>query len=282
MILIFGGTGLVGTGITKEFVLNKWKVASVGSDDFDVTQFDDLVDFIKQYNPEVIINCAVLNSVEPCEKYPVKAFEINTVFTSKLARICYDNNITLAQISSETVFDGYATKPYVESDIPNPRCIYGVSKYAAELVVQNICSKYYIFRLPICYGKRHGGAPGIVEKIIEWLNTKDKIRMAVDKFDSPSYIGDVAYGIYRTIADIDYGVYHITNSGYTSLYNFATEIAHIIGSDTEIEPANHDEFDEYNLKPRFTALASEKLRDSRSWQDALYGYLKGRNCDYET
>jgi dTDP-4-dehydrorhamnose reductase len=151
-ITLIGSNGLLGSAIKKVLRINKIETLLLTHQNFEITDVNSFK-VIKDFNPDIIINTAAYLGVELCERKPKLAFDINTRAVRDLSIFCNNNKYILCQISTDAVFDGKTGK-YYEDSCPNPLNMYGLTKYGGELMVKNLCEKYYIFRIPILFGKR--------------------------------------------------------------------------------------------------------------------------------
>lgn len=241
----------------------------------EITHKGEVEDAILKHSPDILINATGLVGVNACEPEPEKAFSVNTIAVSNLAKICEKGNIVLVQPSTHTVFDGTKDDYYTEEDIPNPLNIYGASKYAAECLVRNICSKHYIVRFPTFYGPRGNKSLGFVDKVLVWIGEGKTLRIADDKVDSPTYSLDIASTIISMLEEGWLsGIYHIANSGKVTFYDFVLKIVELMGTNTEVVRAKDKDFWVAAPNAVKTAMKSIKLPPLRSWQEALVDYMR--------
>jgi len=247
-------------------------------ENFDITD-EKCYSQLTTNNINIVINTAAYLGVEPCEENPIHAFEINTYAPGQLARFCNYNQMTLVQISTDNVFDGKKGN-YDETSIPQPINLYGITKYSAELLVSNLCSNYYIFRIPILFGKRNNKGSIFIEKMHSlYLQGKKEINIADDIICKPSYSVDVAEKILDIVkSKKPFGTYHIFNGGEkASLFDFAKEFFSAKNiNDLSLIRAKAEDFSykEKALKPLNTTLNSVKTAALRDWKDALLEFAK--------
>lgn len=273
-ILILGSSGMLGTQLESICLQKNLDYVALKHQDFDATNFIELKNYVDNYSPSVIINCIAFVGINPCEEDPIKSYKVNTLIPYELIKISNEKNITLIHFSSHAVFDGYSDSYYTENDIPKPLNIYGSTKLEADLLIQQRCKKYYLFRLPTMFGTRRNGSLGFVDKMIIWMNEKDFIKVADDKIDTPTYAKDVANKVIEfLLTSKKFGLYHIANSGMTSYYDFVHKIKEIKQLNCTLVRAKDADFDSLAPKPLKTSLISTKINPLRSWQDALLEYL---------
>lgn len=275
-VLVLGATGLVGTAIIEELNYRGIESIPLSGDDINIEFTDEVEKCITSFSPDVVINCVALQAINKCELYPIDAFRINTLSLRYLSKLCNERDITLIHFGSHIIFDGLKLTPYTEEDNPNPNSIYAITKYMGEFLVKNNVKKYYILRIPTIFGQRKLGYKGITDKIIDWIENKDKIRMADDSYTTFTYSKDVAKKTIDMLINKEpYGIYHISNKGMTTYYEFANEIKKLLNSDVTIEQAKDEEFKSLGYKPNNISISSSKGGNLRYWKEALKEYING-------
>ena len=228
----------------------------------------------------MIINTAAYVRVDDAENYPEKAFTVNSIGALNVAKIASEIDAVNVYISTDYVFDGRKGVPYTEADLPNPINVYGLSKYAGEIFTQNYSKKYYIIRVASLYGR--GGARGKGGNFVEWIidkaKRKEPLKIVNDQTMSPTYTVDVAKTLKKLIElKPGYGVYHMTNSGYCTWFEFAKEILKIINCSIPLEPITSYDLNRLAQRPAFSALENAKLEkiglNLPNWKDALRTFL---------
>lgn len=273
-VLLFGGSGVMGTALDRVCREMDIPCLQLGHAELDATDRDAVVGAMVTYAPSVVINCVAMIGYDVCEKDPLEAFRVNSLPASIMAQACENNAITFIQLSSHAVFDGRKEGAYTEDDIPNPLNSYAATKYLAELYCRNFCRRHYVIRLPTLFGPRRNNRPGFVDKIMERITRGDDLYVAVDKIDSPTYSLDAARELMKILTgQLQHGTYHLANKGAVSYFDFATTLAHLLGSKAKIIPVSDSYFPFAGLKPLRTAMASNRMAPIRSWYDALYDYL---------
>lgn len=275
-IAIIGSNGLLGSAMRSYIHDLNVNTLLLTHKNFEITNKENYTIF-KKNNIDVIINTAAYLGVEPCESNPMQAFEINTKAVGDLARYCREEDITLVQISTDGVFDGLSGD-YTEDSNPMPINLYGITKYNAEQLVKNLCNKYYIFRIPILFGKRENNGSIFIEKMHQlYLNGNKNLKIADDAINRPSYSIDISKKIVDIILEKNnYGIYHIFNGGEkASLYDFAVEFFKAMKiTDINISQAKTNDFakNELGIKPLNTTLSTIKISPLRNWQTALHEF----------
>jgi len=273
-ILLLGNTGKIGLALDEIF--NKdYKIIGKNSKDFDAEDLSGIRNIIKETKPNIVINTVAFMSVLPCQKNPEKAFRINALFPRHLAELSVKKDFLLIHFSTAAVFDNSKEEPYIESDPARPINVYGATKYCGDCFVKSKGKRYYIFRLPIVFGKAIKKKQ-FVERMLEKVRNKETtLRIATDVIDTPSYSKDIARTVKEVIEDdLAFGLYHTANQGQASLFELINEIIKNLNIDVKVEKASYKDFDDCNEKNIKSALASEKLKPLRSWKNALKEYCK--------
>jgi len=278
-VLVIGASGQLGTDLVK--VMDGWDLVPITHADLDICDFVYTRKVIEEKKPDVVINTAAFNRVDDCEEEVSKAFWVNAFAVRNLAQICADLDCVLVHISTNYVFDGRKREPYTEEDPPNPLSVYGASKLTGEYFVRNICPKHFIIRTSGLYGVAGSRAKGgnFVETMIRLAKEDKPIRVVNDQVLTPTYTRDLAEKIKELLQTKAYGLYHITNSGECSWYEFASKIFELLGLNPEFVPTTTAEFGAKAKRPAYSVLAHEKLKrlridDVRSWREGLRAYLK--------
>jgi len=280
-ILITGSNGQLGRALQK--VLPGQNCVFTTRADFDITDGKQAIQQITVARPSIVIHTAAYTDVEGCEKNPKLARQVNFEGTRNLALACQKIRATMVYISTDYVFDGQKNKPYQEDDQPNPINIYGQIKLAGEKAVQNICPKYLIVRTAWLFGEGRN----FVQTILKLAKEKKTLKVVNDQVGSPSYALDLA----RTICKLIYGlrimnyepkIFHITNSGQCSWYEFAREIIRLAALEAEILPISSSQWQAIKpgsvKRPKYSVLDCSNIQKlglkMRSWQEALREYLR--------
>ena len=276
-IAVIGSTGQLGTDLVKTLSTSN-EVIGFTHSDLEVADYETLR-ILKDQHPDVVINTAAFHKTDQCEEEPKKTFCVNALGARNIAQITTEIGATTVYISTDYVFDGSKNKPYTEEDIPAPLSTYGISKLAAEQFTKRN-PKHYIIRIASVFGKAGASGKGgnFVETMISKAKKNDSIVVVDDMFMSPTYTKDVA-SVLKGILELQlpYGVYHATNKGFCSWYQFAQKIFQDTNLSPDLKPTKHDPSYGKARRPLFSALASTKLSkynlEPRSWKEALRAYL---------
>jgi len=276
-IAVIGSTGQLGTDLVKTLGATH-EVIGLTHNDLEVADYDSCL-ILKKHQPDMVINTAAFHKTDQCEEEPLKTFSVNALGARNVAMITKEIDATAVFISTDYVFDGSKKEPYTEDDVPAPINTYGISKLAAEhFTRQN--PKHYIIRIASVFGKAGASGKGgnFVEAMITKAKNNDPITVIDDMWMSPTYTKD-ASSIIKEIAEkqLPYGVYHATNRGYCSWYQFAEQIFQFTGLTPELTPIKTEQLTMKAKRPQFSALKSIKLTnydiEVSTWQQALREYL---------
>lgn len=293
-VAIIGANGQLGFDLVRAFT-TEHETVPLTHDDIDITDFKLSDKVLKNMQPEAVINCAAYIRVDDAEDCADKAFAVNALGARNIAKICKDMDSILVHISTDYVFDGRKTKPYIEEDIPNPLNVYGNSKLAGEYFVRNILERHYIIRSSSLFGVAGASGKGsnFVETMIKKANNNEEIKVVDDMIMSPTYTKDAACMIKTIlIKKLPYGIYHVANSGKCSWYEFAKTIFETIGMKANLSRTKTDILQSNARRPMFSPLANAKIKkyglEMKSWDAALKsyfldkGYLKDMSPKFNT
>ncbi|HXF04585.1 MAG TPA: dTDP-4-dehydrorhamnose reductase [Blastocatellia bacterium] len=275
-VVITGAGGLLGRALA-ECGASRWDVHALTHADLDICDPAAVNEALERLRPQVVINCAALSNVDQCQREPDRAFAVNAHGPGHLARACGRIGADLVQISTDYVFDGRKGAPYTLTDVPHPINLYGESKLAGEQAVRRALDRFYIVRPARIFGR---GGRNFATKILDLIAARQPIRAIVDEVGSPTYARDLAERIIRIVEEGPPGIYHVTNGGACSWYEFACEVVRLLGrQDIPIEPVRSDDLGRPAPRPAATALRcllSEDLGWSplRPWPEAYVDFLK--------
>ena len=276
-IVIIGSTGQLGTDLMK-ILQNEHEVIGLTHRDIEVSDYESCL-ILKKYKPEIIINTAAFHKTDQCEEEPLKAFSVNAIGAKNVATISKEIDTITVYISTDYVFNGSKAEPYTEEDTPNPINTYGISKLAGELYTKQN-PKHYIIRVASLFGKAGSSGKGgnFVETMIKKALNKEVIYVVDDIWMSPTYTKDAALIIKKILENnLPYGIYHATNKGYCTWFQFAQEIFKLTVLTPIIKPIKTDQLQIKAKRPRFSPLESIKLPkfgiQIRRWEEALREYL---------
>lgn len=282
-ILLIGANGQLGCDLQKS--LNHHDLIPLIHQDIEVADFNSIKENILKYEPKIVINTSAFHKVNICENEIEQAFKVNTYGVKYLAQICNEHNCTLVHFSTDYVFDGKKNTPYTENDLPSPLSVYGISKLAGEYFVLNFCKKYYLIRTTGLYGVAgcSGKGGNFVQLMLKLAKKGKDIKVVNDQILTPTSTKELAEQIGKLIETGYYGLYHITNNGECSWYEFAKAIFEIKGLKPNLEPLTTEQFFvEADFmpaqRPQYSVLGNYNLKrinlDNMShWKIALKNYL---------
>ncbi len=271
-ILVTGSNGQLGTCI-KDLDDNKFDIKYASSSDLDITNKQDVKNFFEQQKIDWCINCAAYTAVDNAESDYDKAYEVNVSGVKNLAESCKEYGVKLVHISTDFVFDGNNNIPYKESDKTNPIGAYGETKLKGEKEVIQIFKEYFIIRTSWLYSE-HGS--NFLKTMLRLSKDKTQLGVVGDQIGTPTYAKDLAKAIFHIIAnDIsDYGIYHYSNNGVASWYDFAKAIFDISNIDIELNNISTVQFPTPAKRPHFSVLDKTKIETTLKlktpyWRDSL-------------
>lgn len=248
--------------------------------DADLAIPGQITSVLQQLRPRLVINCSAYNLVDLAESSPGDAFATNVFGVRELALVCREIEATLVHFSTDYVFglEGFRPQPYLESDAPGPVSTYGISKLAGEYSVRALCPRHFVIRTSGLYGRHGAGGKGtnFVEIMLKLGRSGKSIRVVDDQILTPSSASDLARTAWQLIQNAPFGLYHLTNSGQCSWFEFAQTIFEVSGIQTDLQPVSTAEYGSKAARPAYSVLTSEH-RDvprMRPWQEALASYLQ--------
>ena len=298
-VLITGSSGMLGVDLCEE-LNSDYELYGIdvrgqepgprGRNYFvcDITDKDAVAGLLSKIRPEIVIHTAAWTDVDGCELDKKKAYRINSDGTENIASACKNSGAVLIYISTDFVFDGNKKVPYKETDKPGPLSVYADSKLKGEEAIKDILKDYLILRTAWLYGKNGNN---FVDTIIEKAGRERELKVVDDQVGSPTYAVDMAKAMHVLLSKImrqgpeargqgpGYGIYHVTNSGSVSWYEYARMILRLCGSETRVIPITSAELGRPARRPamsildnsRFIEFTGYKLRD---WKEALKEYIE--------
>lgn len=279
-ILITGAKGMLAKAVIDRFEDHELILTDV--EELDITNLEKVEKFVSGSRPDVIINCAAYTAVDAAEENLELARKINADGPKNLAIAAKKNGCKLVHISTDYVFDGNLSTDeiYREHDKTEPVTAYGITKLEGELAIKQNTSDYYIFRTAWLYGD----GKNFVRTMLGAGRKNEEVRVVCDQHGSPTYTVDLAGIIYQALKKkIPYGIYHATNLGFTTWYDFTRKIYEFANVSCTVIPVTSEEFVRPAKRPNNSMLSKAKLLDADvkipSWEDALFRYLKNEIKD---
>jgi dTDP-4-dehydrorhamnose reductase len=282
LVLITGANGQLGRAFQELFKNEKVEFIAAPKEELDITDLRKIREFVSK-NPEIthIINCAAYNKVDEAERDWKTAYLVNGIGPKNLAIVSNEIGAELVHYSTDYVFSGKKGSPYTIYDTPDPINKYGESKVLGERFVMSFSNRYYLIRTSWVFGD----GMNFVRKVLEWSKKSKVLRIVDDEVSSPTYAQDLAKATWELIKLKAYGLYHITNSGYCSRYEWAEFILNEIGWDGELKRAKQEDFNLPAKRPKFSVLDGFGLREftgmkMESWKRRTTEFIEKLGSDY--
>ncbi len=275
-ILVTGANGQLGQEIRKlSGNYPEYTFFFTDVDELDITKIVHIEDFLNQRSIDIILNCAAYNFVDGAEKESETAFLINSTAVKYLAQLARKNNAFFIHISSDYVFDGMRNVPYVESDPPNPLSAYAKSKYEGETQIINTLENGVIFRTSWLYS---AFGNNFVKTILKHSKEKKQLNVVCDQIGTPTYSEDLANVImhfiprYKEIDGVE--IFHYSNEGTASWYDFAKAIVELSGDDCIVKPVETKDYPLPAPRPFYSVMNKSKIKaflniEIPYWRDSL-------------
>lgn len=229
---------------------------------------------VRDFKPNIIINCAAFTAVDLCESEQEKAYQINALGPKHLAEAASEIDAKLVHISTDYVYDGTSEAPYVECNPTNPLSIYGKTKLEGDHYALEKCPKTFVLRTAWVYGE----GKNFVKTMLRLAEGGNQIRVVSDQYGTPTSALELARVILHLMETEDYGIYHATCEGSTNWYEFAKEIFRMARKEVVVEAIPTSEYPTPAVRPRYSVLDNKALRDRqgyvmKDWKDALAEYI---------
>lgn len=274
-VLVTGVKGQLGYDVVKRLESLDIECLGVDKEEFDLADENQTVDFIINYKPDVVVHCAAYTAVDKAEEDREQCYAINVRGTRYVAKACKEIDAKLVYISTDYIFDGKGDTPFGVNDIPAPINYYGETKYKGELEVRNTLDKYFIIRISWVFGINGNN---FVKTMLNLGKQRKELNVISDQIGSPTYTYDLAVLISDMIGTDRYEIYHATNEGFCSWYEFAKEIFSISGIDVCVNPISTEEYLTKAVRPKNSRLSKKELdvwgfKRLPNWKDALRRYM---------
>ena len=284
-ILLTGCNGQLGRAIQKEYgdtveFLRTDFIDAEGITRLDISDIDQVMNFARAEKPDAIINCAAFTNVDGCETNEDAAFKANAIGPRNLAIASRETGAKLIHVSTDYVFEGNGTRPYVETDTPNPVSAYGRTKLAGEQFVRAFADRYFILRTAWLYGD----GKNFVKTMLGAAQSRDEVSVVCDQKGSPTSAVELAKMIHFLEPTENYGIFHATCEGDTNWAEFTEEIYRKAGLSTKVNHLTSEEYAAMNPaaanRPKYSILENRMLKLTTDkfmmadWHDALDYYLQ--------
>jgi len=268
-VLVTGAGGQLGLELAEILPGQGHEVVALAHGELDIADPEVVDQTVEVHSPELLVNAAAYTNVDGCETETELAHSVNALGPRNLAQTCERLGCELLHVSTNYVFDGKSDRPYEPFDAPNPISAYGRTKLAGEEYVKHLTRRWYIVRSAGIYGRGHN----FVRTMLRVAKERDVLKVKDDEFISPTYARDLAEGIAEILEAGRYGLYHLTNAGSCSWYEFTQEIFRLAEVEVEVVPIPGSEYPLPAARPANGVLSSLGSPELRHWREALADYL---------
>lgn len=275
-VLVTGVKGQLGYDVVNELKKRGMEAVGVDIEEMDITDAASVHEGITKASPDAVIHCAAYTAVDAAEDNVELCRRVNADGTANIAKACKKLDIKMIYISTDYVFDGQGKRPWEPDDERHPLNVYGQTKYEGELAVQNTLEKYFIVRIAWVFGVN---GKNFVKTMLRLSENNRSIRVVNDQYGSPTYTYDLARLLVDMVLTDKYGIYHATNEGICTWYEFACEIFKQAEIAMEVVPVSAAEYKAKAQRPENSRMNKDKLEKNGfqrlpSWQDALKRYME--------
>lgn len=275
--LVIGSGGQLGREFARKLSEDGTEHLALSRNELDIIDLPKVREVISKYKPNFVFNCAAYNAVDKAEDDWRRTFLVNGIGVKNLIIASEEVHSTLVHYSSDYVFDGIKDAPYTIADKPNPINSYGQSKLLGEdSIFQVGYPRYYLIRVSWVFGD---GKNSFIRKLLGWMMSNRSLRIVEDQVSSPSYTEDLVKGTLELIKTESFGLYHMSNSGYCSRYEWAKFVVETVNWDGEIIPAKSSEFPNAARRPTYSVLDNFPIEETigfllPDWRLATERFLK--------
>jgi dTDP-4-dehydrorhamnose reductase len=278
VVLVTGANGQLGQALQKASqAVSEIRFVFTDSKMLDITNPDNCQSVFEEFQPDFCINCAAYTAVDKAESEADLAHKINVIGVENLAENCKKHNTTLIHLSTDFVFDGEKSNPYSENDIPNPKNVYGQTKLEGEQAIQALLEKYYIIRTSWVYSEFGNN---FYKTMLRLASERESLNVVNDQIGTPTNANCLAKAIIDIIKhptssnQPSYGIYHFSNEGICSWYDFAQKIFELHNIPIPLNPIPTSSYPTAAIRPKYSVLDKTKIKATfsiqiKSWEDAL-------------
>ena len=273
-VILLGCNGQLGWEF-KQFLRDKVKLFSFDHKELDILNLHSLERNFHKIKPDVVINCAAYTKVDKAEEEKELAYNVNAVGAKNVSLTSYKVGAKVIYFSTDYVFDGRKNSPYTELDKPNPLSVYGKSKLSGERFVKESNPHYLIFRISWLYGVNGNN---FIKTVIKLAKSGKPLRIVNDQYGTPTYTLDVVKQTWGLVQNGKIGLYHSSNNGETTWFEFANEVVKDLGLQSEVIHIKSEEYPTLAKRPKYSVLRNyflelEKLNIMRQWKVALEDFI---------
>ena len=277
-IALLGANGQLGQDLQD--ALRSHDLHALTRNHFDVTDHSRTRSALMDIAPDVVLNTTAYHRVDDCETNAATAYSVNALAVLNLIRVANDLGSVLVHISTDYVFDGNSRQPYTESSRPLPLSVYGNSKLAGEFLVRTLAKKFILIRTGGLYGAAgsQGKGGNFVQTMLAKAKRGESIRVVDDQVVTPTYTLDVAHQLAMLMPSEQLGLFHITNEGSCTWFEFARSVFELSGIEANLAPTTSDAYKLPAARPAYSVLENARLKElglnqMRHWREALAAYL---------
>ncbi|PFG15047.1 dTDP-4-dehydrorhamnose reductase [Bacillus sp. es.036] len=276
VILVTGSSGQLGYDLVRLLKKEEVQVIPCSHETLDITNSEDVKEYFEQVIPTVVIHCAAYTNVDLSESDIDYTYKVNAIGTRNVTVAAESVGAKIVYLSTDYVFDGESDVPYNEFMPTSPLGIYGQSKLAGENFITSLATKYFIVRTSWIFGSNGNN---FVQTMLKLSKEKDTLNVVNDQRGCPTYSIDLANCILNLIKTDYYGIYHVSNSGSCTWFEFAVAIFEEARVEIRVNPVSTEEFPRLATRPSYSVLDHMALRlngmpEMRHWREALRSYLK--------
>ena len=274
-VIITGANGQLGRAVNQQYAdSGEYELINTDVGELDITNIDKVMEFVRDVKPYAIVNCAAYTAVDACEKEEDLAFRINAIGPRNLSIAATETGARMMHVSTDYVFDGKGTRPYLETDPTGPQGAYGRTKLAGENFVREFSNRHYIIRTAWLYGD----GKNFVKTMLRLSETNDKVRVVMDQVGSPTSADELAKAIAYLLPTENYGLFHGTCEGDCSWAQFTEEIFRLAGRNTIVEAITSEEYAAAAKRPAYSILENYMFKMTTDfmfadWHDAIAEYI---------
>jgi len=275
-VLVTGVNGQLGFDVIVELKKRGYETVGVDAQDMDITDFDLVSKVMNEEKPQAVIHCAAYTAVDKAEENIEICRKVNVEGTENIAKVCKELNCKMMYISTDYVFDGEGNRPWEPDDkVSKPLNAYGLTKYEGEQMLQKYVEKFFIVRISWVFGVNGNN---FIKTMLRLGKENGKVSVVSDQIGSPTYTADLAILLCNMIASDKYGIYHATNEGFCSWYDFACEIFKAANMDVDVTAVDSNAFPVKAKRPKNSRMSKDKLTQNGfdkmpTWQDATQRYI---------
>lgn len=280
-VLVTGVKGQLGFDVTRELNKRGHQAVGVDVDEMDITDENKVLEVVCGEKPGAVIHCAAWTAVDKAESFADKVYEVNALGAKYIAEACKKIGAKMSFISTDYVFDGSGDAPHKTTDERRALSVYGRTKIQGEDFVREALDKFFIVRITWAFGVNGGNFVKTMLKLAD--SGKTELNVVNDQIGSPTYTVDLARLLVDMVESERYGVYHATNEGFISCYDFAREIFSLAGKTVKVNPVTTEEYLKLvpqqakrplNSRLDKSDLVKNGFEPLPDWRDALARYLK--------